>query len=216
MKIQELLESPPPEFRDEVKDQSQWITTVDNGKAGAYVSLRTITNTFNQIGTVDIQNIKSKILIHKKELLAGVYLPAVTKPGDEAVYAVASIVYFKKPLLSKLPDGVNGTLLQIDRVATVPQYEKYGLAANMYAALIQQGYIVVSDSIQYLGGKLLWQKIAREAQDRYSVYVFDREVNDYLRDESGQPIKYNSRNINDDVIWKPGKPGQRLVLLAYN
>ena len=213
MKLKDLFEAPPPEFRDMVRDQSDWIGIVDMGQPGTYISLTTVTRLFKQIGAVNIQDEQFKILLHNKGLLAGAYLPSSIKQNGEAVYAIACIVYFKSPLINTLPDNHHCKILQIDRVATVPRFESQGLASSVYAALINSGYTVVSDNIQYLGGKLLWKRIARESGS-YDVHIYDRDNEDYLRDDNGEPIKYDASNINDDVIWKKGKPGRRFILLA--
>lgn len=71
---------------------------------------------------------------------------------------------------------------------------------------------LISDRIQYLGAKILWQSIAR--QGHVNIYVFDETKKAYVRDSSGQIVKYNGKNIDDNLIWGQKEEHQAKLLVA--
>jgi len=97
-----------------------------------------------------------------------------------------------------------GNALQVYTVRTTEDENKgAGYGYFLYKALLDKGYTVVSDNVQYIGGKAIWMKIVkRSARDLHCVYILQRGK--YMRDSSGKPIVYDGSNIPDDVIW--GKP----------
>jgi hypothetical protein len=46
------------------------------------------------------------------------------------------------------------------------------------------------------------------------IFVFDTQINDVFRDENDKPLQYTEDNIDEDKIWKKGKPGRRFLLIA--
>ncbi len=63
---------------------------------------------------------------------------------------IEGIERFKKPL-------------QVMLVETSDAMQSFGIASQVYAALCQEGYTVISDNEQYLGGKKLWERIIKDA-----------------------------------------------------
>lgn len=93
--------------------------------------------------------------------------------------------------------------LQVDTVHTDPEYRNLFLAGRLYFLLADRGYSIVSDYSQYLGGKALWKKLARESASRqYVVSIWDDETQDWIKDSSGHKVEYNASNLSDERIWK--------------
>lgn len=216
MKLSELRES--PELRDEDKDQSKWIDYDKFGQPMSYISVETMNRKYDVLADItipDLPNEHFKVLLSKNKTMAGIFKMVKNPNTQELGLAVICLVYFKQPIISKLPDDMIGHMLQIDRVATIPAYESFGIASMMYAHLVNKGYVVISDTIQYRGGMRLWKKIARNSlSNDYIVHIYDRQINDYLRDEHNQILTYDGNNLPDDNIWLTGKSGQRFILIA--
>jgi hypothetical protein len=213
IEFKRLLEM--PEHRKGTKDQSAWIKHDDIGNAVAFISNDTVNRNFIKIKKDELSTLggEYEILLSKRKGLAGLYLPSVNSEG-ETIYYVICLVYFKRPIVTVFPTELSHKeSLQVDKVATVPNYESQGLASIVYNALAEYGFIVISDTIQFDGGKFLWKKLARN--DELNVFVYDRETQDVFKDSSGIPINYNGRNIPDNQIWAHSKAGQIFILIAH-
>ena len=214
MKLSDLLES--PELRDETKDQSNWIDMDEYGNPGRFISIDTMDRKYDIIDQFRVAtepNVLFVVAISKAKQMAGIFFHTKTTENRD-VMGVACLVYFKQPVINHPPDDMKGHILQIDRVATVSRYEGSDFATRLYVTLVKLGYIVVSDVVQYKGGMMLWKKLARQTlSGRYLVHIFDREMNDYLRDNN-QILSYNGNNLPDDNIWLTDKIGQRFILIA--
>lgn len=93
--------------------------------------------------------------------------------------------------------------LQVELVHTHSNYQHRFLAGMLYILLARYGFSIISDFTQYLGGQTLWKKIASMAESKnYSVFIWSDENGDWLRDDAGEPIKYNAANVGDDEIWQ--------------
>jgi hypothetical protein len=215
MKLSDLFES--PELRDVDKDQSSWIDMDEYGKPGRFISIDTMDRKYDVLTTIKL-SIEPRALfvvaLAKNKTMAGVFFRTQTTEGRD-VMAVCCLVYFKQPILTHPPVDMQGVMLQVDRVATVSQYEGNDIASSLYAELVNAGYVVVYDTIQYRGGMKLWKKIARRSiTGNYKVHIYDGQINDYLRDTDNQILTYTEKNIPDNAIWLTGKPGQQFILIA--
>lgn len=88
-------------------------------------------------------------------------------------------------------------ILQVDGVSVDKEYQSSGIAGALYMAIVNNGHVVVSDSIQFIPGKELWKRIARESAGKgYKVQIY----------KSGKFIdeNYNGSNIPDSEIWTSG------------
>lgn len=215
MKLSELLES--PEIRDQTINQAKWVSMDDYGNPGRFLSIETVDRKYDIIDHFTLPTDTTKPFIvglTKTKTMAGVFYKTHNTDGVP-VMAICSLLYVKQPIITQPPVDMSGAIIQVDRVATVSQYEDTGIATRMYAAIVKQGYILVSDSIQYRGGMKLWKKVARQAlPGGYLVHVFDTQTNDYLKDSDGAILTYNGSNLPDTAIWLTGKPGQRYLLIA--
>lgn len=72
----------------------------------------------------------------------------------------------------------------------------------LYVLLARYKYTIVSDFVQYNGGKALWKQLASESSVRqFVVRIWSDETEDWLRDSSGDVVKYKGDNIPDSEIW---------------
>lgn len=82
-------------------------------------------------------------------------------------------------------------------------------------SLIEFGYVLISYHTQYIGGKKLWEKLAKLSEaSHFDVYVID---NGNVVMDGDKPLKYNGKNLADEKIWKApaknAKEATRYVLL---
>jgi hypothetical protein len=139
------------------------------------------------------------------------------RPDDNAPGAyILGSVDFKKPLnISSIEDiDVPEKVLQIDGVEINKIQQRRGVGYYLYLALIQAGYVVISDNLQYLGGKELWKKVAKKAiKNNYEVYISDDTE---LRMKDGKPEVYDGLNIDDAEIWSINNSKTYTLLVAKN
>jgi hypothetical protein len=109
---------------------------------------------------------------------------------------------FKKPDLAFDKDiKTPGHVLQVDSVI-VYDTKFNGIGYNLYLSIVEAGYILVSDHTQFVGGRKLWEKLAKfTSSNKYAVYVLDN--GSPVLDDQGEPLAYNGSNLSDEKIWKP-------------
>lgn len=89
-------------------------------------------------------------------------------------------------------------MFQIEGICVNPSERDKGLATRLYEALILRcGVTLISDFEQYDGGKMLWQKIARESE-YISVFITDTEQNAFWPYDGSKVI------YDGDVSQKSG------------
>lgn len=210
MKLQTLLEM--PDFIDKE------MPTIDTSTVNFY-SKDTIDREFELVGTSKIDDIEYWIILKKDKSFASIGRAAYRKEDDKAGIQLIGKLDFKD-----VPDfsfnkliKINEKVLQVDSVEIYSKDKFKGIGYLLYLSLVQYGYILVSDHVQYIGGKKLWEKIAKlsSAKD-YSVYIVNN--GDPILDSGGELLKYNGTNLADDKIW--AKPttnitdSKRYVLLV--
>jgi hypothetical protein len=99
---------------------------------------------------------------------------------------------------------------QVSMVSVSKEYALTGNAKAVYEQIAKK-VPLVSDHEQYIGAQGLWKSLARSSD--VFIYVFNSEVQDYIRDQADKIVKYNSKNIEDDKIWGTD-PTHRMVLLV--
>lgn len=217
MELKDFIILEAPYLNMSVKNQDEWI-------GHGYISQKTskllfdfiAEHSFRPPGMNESANIK--ILLHKEKILAGAYMEATHPQSGQFALAIISIVYFKTPLIKILPDDMKGkSILQVERVATNREYERLGIASLIYASLVKQGYAILSDNVQYLGGMELWKRMARLAGlPNYVVHIYNIKNNQYIMNSNNQPIAYDASNIDDAKIWSMGVDftGKDIILIA--
>ena len=135
---------------------------------------------------------------------------------------VAALDLQRKPTLGKDIVAVercweDANIIQVEGICVDPAERDKGLATRMYEALILRcGITLVSDFDQYEGGKMLWQKIARES-DQIAVFVLDTEQSAFWPYD-GSKVIYDGGCIPEERIWSisPDQKCHGVVLVAEN
>lgn len=91
-------------------------------------------------------------------------------------------------------------ILQVDSVATKYPLQSIEIASNVYKMLVNNGYKLLSDNLQFDPGANLWKKLARECGNDYKVLVIDSDTGAW-RDSEGKLKHYDGYNIPDDDLW---------------
>ena len=142
------------------------------------------------------------VFISKRHDFAVIGIPGIRESDGENGIDVIGTVNFKTPMINGfgLIDISNlSQVLQVSLVHVAAEQQDRGWAMYLYASLIKAGFIVISDNTQYIGGKELWKKIARNSLDgKYSVYVIDQGK---VRMNGDIPLKYDGINIDDSELW---------------
>jgi hypothetical protein len=110
---------------------------------------------------------------------------------------------------------------KISYVDTDQDFEGHGLAGILYILTAKvTNNVILSDNIQFLGGHLLWKKLARTANvNNYVVNVINSHTGEFISDVNGEPINYDSTNIQDSEIWSEASNqrfSKRHILLLIN
>lgn len=135
---------------------------------------------------------------------------------------VAALELQRKPTLGKDIVAVercweDANIIQVEGICVDPAERDKGLATRLYEALILHcGITLVSDFDQYEGGKMLWQKIARES-DQIAVFVLDTEQGAFWPYD-GSKVIYDGGCIPEERIWSisPDQKCHGGVLVAEN
>lgn len=202
MKIEELFEMP------QVIDRE--LMTIDSGAYERFNTLATLKAKYRQLISIE----KFIVGISKDTSFAFIGEYSNRKEDDEPGAIVYGTVDFKKPVnISSIADiDVPKKVLQIDGVEISKKYQRDGIGYYLYLALIKAGYIVISDNLQYLGGKALWKKIAKKAiNNNYKVYIADDTE---LRMKDGKQEEYDGSNIDDAEIWSMNNSKAYTLLVA--
>lgn len=192
MKIKDIMMEWPFDMESDYKsDYPLPKGTVDNT-----TSLEGLRREKVELGTLTLQNIDYHFWQTPDTTKAMVTTKVVEFGKDRQ--QIACTIDFN--LVASIPDIKNP--LQVSMVYTHPTYRNIGLSWMLYIVLCKYGYTVISDYTQYNGGKAIWKKMASMAEWRkFVVRIWSDKINDWLRTESGEIIKYDSANIPDDSIW---------------
>lgn len=194
MKILTLLEM--PQFRDSLINFTM--------NANSY-STETLTREFDELVSDNFEN-SFGFWIHK-QLSHAVVVVYKKDPNDESKIRAKIIVEldFKDELSiswESEPPKFRLPVIQVDGVSNNdPKYQNRGLTTELYNLLADR-YVVVSDNIQYKGGRELWRKIAETTKlNGKSVIICDDSK--IIRDDKDEIIRYNGGNFDAVEIWQP-------------
>lgn len=88
-----------------------------------------------------------------------------------------------------------------------------GLGFELYHSVIEKGFTLISDTLQYRGGKALWKKIAPlSSLSGFAVYILKN--GEFISDDSGHAIPYTGSNIPDSAIWSENEENKHVLLVA--
>lgn len=134
--------------------------------------------------------------------------------GVPSMRVVTTLTFHEQPNLGEIA----GKALQVDTVVSTDEARGGGYGYSLYKMLLNSGFTLASDNVQYVGGIELWKKIIRRsARDLHNVYILQNGK--LLRDEKGQVIVYDGSNVPDDVIWSTNKRSEQhyyTLLVAVN
>ena len=209
MKIEELFEM--PEFIDKE------MPVVMSGTMRFY-SEDTIKRDFDSIGKVKVNDEEVWSILKKDKSFAVIGILSVRKEDKKIGLNLIGKLEFKSKLDLSYDEEIltSKNVLQVDVVEVYSKEKANGFGYNLYLSLIEYGFVLISDHTQYIGGRKLWEKLARFSGDKFDVYVIDN--GNVILDDSGSPLKYDGKNITDEKIWKTpaksAKDSTRYVLLA--
>lgn len=126
---------------------------------------------------------------------------------DETETIMAVIDYYESQLVRDEP-------VQVEGVTTLKHQRSASLATSLYEAVVKQGIILVSDNVQFPGGKALWQRIARHSR-HVSVFLLDPQQRAFWPYD-GDRVKYDGLSIPEEQIWSlaPDESRKGVVLVA--
>ena len=179
------------------------------------VSVDTLDRDYKLLGTVQAGN-KKIIAGFKRDRSIAIIGPAVVRNDGKASIEVVAQIEFH-------PGAVEGEAggrasLQISLVEALDNLRGFGYGYQLYKMLLNNGYTIVSDNVQYVGGKELWLKIVRKsATELHNVFI--TEYGKYIRDEAGNPIAFDGANISPEDIWSTDTKSEKhfyTLLVAKN
>lgn len=198
-----------PQLRPWEMDRSKLV----NG-GFTFISFRTAERLYDAINFEPALVINGEnviLLMSKKKFMCSAAVKDNKSSGEPALKIISRVMFYHPNPASKLPDDIINPL-QVSNVWTEHEYEGSGVASYMYASLVRDGFTIISDRIQYLGGKELWKKMSREAGlSDYRINIWN-EDSGYIQDH-GTPIEYNTQNIDDADIWQTTDIGRKTVLI---
>jgi len=198
-----------PELRNWTKDQLEWIKDRETS-----MSFKAVDRLYDSLGEfMERQGDPIFLFLNKAKHNCIAVIKEYKEPTNEIKFDMLSCITFHHPSpISKLPENIKNPL-QVKQVWTVPRFEIEGIASFMYALLVRTGFTIISDKVQYLGGKELWKRMARYAHlNNYVIRIYN-EDNGYIKDDEGNILEYDSSNIDDSIIWKPTTIGQKTLLI---
>ena len=80
------------------------------------------------------------------------------------------------------------------------KYMSKGIISNVYLEIAKHS-IIVSDNLQYEGGKALWKKLAKIKPNNIKCLVYSEKENGRVFEDEKGIIDYNGSNIDDSEIW---------------
>lgn len=139
-------------------------------------------------------------ILKKDKSFAVVGYRGTRKPDNAAGLHIVGMLEFKPIDLAydRLIRAENKNAIQVDSVEVFNKFKYVGTGAFLYKSLIEYGFVLISDHTQYIGGRKLWEKLVKDPT--IAVYVIRNGTS--ISDENGEPIRYDGKNIPDNIIWK--------------
>jgi hypothetical protein len=208
MRLSELLSEMPTDLNKDAPFEFN----VD----GTYISNGALKRDFDFLGELTLDKTVYNFYLSKKlnrGLVTTITLGDTSDLRDgnnEPVNLIVVDLHLKRNDIVNVSKG-----LQVETVSVNSKYESLGFSGILYVVIARYGYKVISDFEQYNGGVGLWKKIARLSIIRkYAVRIWDIANDDWVKDETGTPIKYTEQNLQKDRVWnKIGSSPQTLLVL---
>lgn len=184
-----------------------------------FLSVNTLKDEYTEITQIDMNGQSFMSVIHDDGDYA--VMGAIgTRSGDNAQGIFIDCQISFKPGVDASYSSSFGaaTTKQVDLVQiyarpALAMSTRRGVGYQLYKSIVMSGTTLVSDYLQYRGGKELWLKVARMSKhDGFSVFVF--KDSGMISDTSGIPIKYDGTNIPDSDIWSSDGVHKQVLLVA--
>jgi hypothetical protein len=169
----------------------------------AVISKSALVRSYTYIGAV-----LSEIQIYEKNDWSAFVVGVVDDSGNLIHFLDIQLDHKLYPVE---PTQLRPNYRQIGMTMISKNIAQQGITKAVYQYLVER-FDMVSDRVQYLGGKRLWQSLAKNSIA--NIYVFDGGVNDYIRDSGGNIVKYDGVNIDESVIWGETMAHQNRILVA--
>lgn len=197
MKLAALLQEMP--MYTPVEYERQWHQTFP-------IDHQTFTNNFIVLKVESVGEYQITYAV-KKNL--GLAVAGIAPPSDQKTSFIGLVKLNSYSLHDIFPNS-----LQVDLVKAYNDPRAKGLAYKLYRALIDNGYTIFSDKHQYIGGKKLWDRLIQDQSSDFNVYVYDDKAKQFVKDNSGDPIKFDGKNIPD--VWTPTTNSLLLVATKHS
>ena len=216
MKLSELkILSETPQLKNEIADpvELNWKDTDFDYVSGKSIERRYDILIKQEYHRAKINNRLVIPALLRTRSMATIFIQDNKGPDKDHSYRILTkILFYHRSPLSNIPSNLKNPL-QIQRMYTDEDFETQGMASYLLATLTRFGNTIISDEIEYLGGKELWKKMAKAAQLKdYRIRIFNTEDQSYLSNEAGDIIEYNGENIDESIIWKEGSIGKKMLL----
>ena len=179
MKLQDLLEGPPPVFNPKEMPSAQIFGT------GKFYSEKTIKQKFDIIGQFEKDDKKYFVILDKNLEFGCVIYAGLREADQERGGFIVASIDFKNPINITYDRDVTydrSKVIQVDGVEIYKSEDKrLGLGFYLYLSLIKAGYVVISDNYQYIGGKELWKKIIKMASTFISLLLVFEAISENLK-----------------------------------
>lgn len=113
-----------------------------------------------------------------------------------------------KSFLSNLNRLYYDDIIQIETIEISKNYQKRGIAVNIYLELAKT-YIIASDYMQFESGKALWKKIAGVKPANIVCLLYSTNDKGNLLYDG---INYNGSNVKESDIWN--QRHVKMILMA--
>lgn len=207
MKLRDLLQEMPRLSRNEM----------DDGQLQVEVFFLTDANIKN-LGYTSVGKRADVEVMLKKDLTTAIVGTRQKRhDGVDGILVYGQIIFKEDLVLSnktlqKFAKPHN--ILQIELVEIARENKFAGLASFMYSSIVQAGYTVISDTLQFKGGAELWKKIARSHLPNEAVWLIDH--GDVTLDADGKPVEYDGKNMPDSEIWSLDDDSKKYLLFVYS
>lgn len=180
-KAQALIETP-----------YQWEGNYDAGSRefglGDRMSNRQLEATYSYMGEVSSDVTKDKLKLYSTSGGGKIQIVGFTPIGDKYNDSVFAILLKE----TKVPSV--GNVYEVSNVQVIPEFRMHGFATAVYAYLVKEMGIVISDKYQYEGAVALWKAMAKKV---HSIGLKVVVINMKTQEQT----EYDGSNIPDDVIW---------------
>lgn len=193
MKLADLLEA--PDF-----ENKQMPLYLPPGRS--FYSFETVEREFDPVATKKIDGVEVWVLIRKDRKFAVVGESAKRPSNKAAGLNLITHIDFKDHLdlsWDKEIHILGKNVLQVDGVETYDVKRSKGFASLLYTSLALYGFVLISDTLHYIGGRELWSSLGRTAgAEGCKIYLVDNGVPVMNGD---QPLVFDGSNYPADKIW---------------